>query len=472
MSRSQAIFKNTTIQMAGRAVGLILGVVTLGIMTRALGVASFGSYTTAFSFLQLFGFLVDFGLTLTTVAMISEDEEDAPRVLGAIVAIRTMGAAIFLGLAPILALAFPYPPEVRIGIGVGALAFFALAVSQIYTGIFQWKLRMGYSVAAEVVGKVVILGATALAAWHGWGVPGMMVALGLGNVVAFLILKTAAQRLVAVRLNLNRALARKILSRSWPIGISIAFNLIYLRADVLVLAHYRSASEVGLYGAAYKAIDVIQVFPFLIMGLILPFMVRAIRNHDLHDFRRITDRTFSVFALAIIPLVAAMAVLGRPFMQLVAGSDFAQSGPLLAVLVVAASSVFFGALFGHAIIALDLQRRMVWAYAADAVLSLVLYFIFIPRFGAWGAAGVTIFSELFIALINFVVVSRKTAFIPSLASAGKALAAAILMATALFFTAAWPVLARIALGAAVYGVGIVLFRAVDRATLRMLIHRT
>ena len=286
MSKTRAILHNSAIQMTGRGASMVLGVVTLGLMTRALGPAEFGYYTTAFSFLQFFGFLVDFGLTLTTVAMVSEDEARAPKILGAMLSLRAISAAIFLGLAPVVALAFPYPHEVRLAILFGTIAFFSLAVSQIFNGIFQWKLKMVAATIAEVVSKMGTLAVTFLVYLHGGSVVAMIGALVAGNVLQVTLLYFFSRHEVRVEPNLNRKLLREIISRSWPIGVSVAFNLIYLRADVIILSLFRSPTEVGFYGAAYKAVDVITVLPFMFMGLILPFMVRAFAKGDLDDLKK------------------------------------------------------------------------------------------------------------------------------------------------------------------------------------------
>lgn len=460
MSRSRAIIQNTAIQMSGRAASMVLGVVTLGLMTRTLGPTQFGYYATAFSFLQLFGFLVDLGLTLTTVAMIAEDEDRAPRVMGTILSLRMISSAIFLGIAPLVALLFPYPHEVKIAIAIGTLAFFSLALSQIYQGVFQWRLKMIPATIADMGAKIGTLAVTVAIYWLGGGIVAMMVALVTGNAIQLGLLKIFSRTLIRPRLNLDPKLLREIISRSWPIGLGTAFNLIYLRADVIILSLYRGPAEVGLYGAAYKAVDVITVLPFLFMGLVLPFMVRAWTANDRNDFRKILDRTFSVFMLGVIPMIAGTAILGRPLMTLAAGKNFADAGSFLVVLIIAAGTVFFGSLFGHAIVAMGLQRKTVWIYAVDAVISLGLYMLLIPRFGAWGAAGVTIFSELFIAIAAFAVVALKTGFRPSAGPILKSFGATILMLGLLWATPSWPFIPRALTAAAIYGVLLMLFRAV------------
>src|SRR5689334_15249734 len=88
MSRTAAIAKNTIVQTVGRTIGTVLGLLTLGVMTRYLGAAGYGAFTTVTSFLQFFGILVDFGLSLTTVAMLSEAGVDRDKVSSNIFTLR------------------------------------------------------------------------------------------------------------------------------------------------------------------------------------------------------------------------------------------------------------------------------------------------------------------------------------------------------------------------------------------------
>src|SRR5512142_1309213 len=126
MSLSRAIASNTATQIAGKFIGNLLGIITIGVMTRALGRTGYGEFTTAISFLQFFGILVDFGLTLPMTRMISDGRADEGKVASNIFTLRLLSGAVFFGLAPLLALAFPYGPCVKSAIALGALSFFAM----------------------------------------------------------------------------------------------------------------------------------------------------------------------------------------------------------------------------------------------------------------------------------------------------------------------------------------------------------
>ncbi|MEY4744345.1 MAG: hypothetical protein RL272_290 [Candidatus Parcubacteria bacterium] len=468
MSLSRAIASNTVTQIAGKFLGNLFGIITIGVMTRALGRIGYGEFTTAISFLQFFGILVDFGLTLTMTRMISDERADESRVASNIFTLRLLSAVAFFGLAPVLALAFPYAPPVKTSIAIGALSFFAMACSQVLTGIFQKHLATGRAAVADVAGRAVLLAGAILAAARGTGLLGFVAAFVIANAAQFSLSFLFARKFARIRLAFDLATWGAIIRESWPIGVSIAFNLIYLKGDVIILSLTRSQAEVGLYGAAYKVLDVITVIPMIFMGLVLPILASAWSGGRREDFTRRLGKSFDALSLIALPLAFGTAPVAADLMRLVAGDQFAAAGPFLTVLMLAGAAVFWSALFGHAVVAIGMQRKMIAAYAADAALSLGLYAWAVPRYGGLGAAWVTVFSEAFIAAVTAWAVMHAVRHAPPMRTFGLALAASALMAAAVVAAAPFHVLLRIGLGMAVYAVLLAAFGVLKKETFAFL----
>ncbi|HTK05021.1 MAG TPA: flippase [Candidatus Eisenbacteria bacterium] len=468
MSVARAIASNTAIQVAGKFAGNVLGILTIAIMTRALGRDGYGAFTTAISFLQFFGILVDFGLTLTMVRMVSEERADVPKVASNIFTLRLASGAVFFGLAPVLALAFPYPPEVKTAIAIGALSFFAMTSSQVLTGIFQKHLATGRAALADVSGRAVLLAGAWLAATRGAGLLAFIAAFVAANLVQLAITFVSARKFAAIGLAFDLSLWRKIVRESWPIGVSIAFNLIYLKGDVIILSLTRSQGEVGLYGASYKVLDVITVIPMIFMGLVLPQLTAAWSAGKKDDFARKLGKAFDAMSVLALPLAFGTFAVASDLMAFVAGPEFAASGPFLAVLMLAGAAVFWSALFGHTVVALGLQRKMIVAYAADAALSLALYVWAVPRFGGLGAAWVTVFSETFIMVVTAWAVIAKTGLKPPGRVFVRCAAASACMAGVVALAAPYHVIVRIIVGAVVYAVLLSAFGVLTRERLSFL----
>ncbi|MEK7072910.1 MAG: flippase [Patescibacteria group bacterium] len=445
--------KNTYVQFAARGIGTALGVVAIALLTRTLGPVGFGAYTTVTSFLQIFGVLVDFGLTIVGLQLLSEPGADEGRVLGNVLGVRLVTAIIFLGIAPLAVLFFPYPQEVKVGVAFTTLSFLALAIHQIITTLFQKRLQMRAAAAAELAGRVALVILVGLAAWFSWGFYGMLVATTVANILQLAVALFAANRMVPIRIRYEPAYWKHILTLSWPIGVSIAFNLIYLRADAVILSLTRSQGELGLYGAAYRVIDVLTVLPFLLMGLVLPRLVAAVKTGDTARFGALMARAARFLLAAILPICFGGLVLADQVMIAVSGEAFAPSGMFLAVLLFGVAMIFWGTVYSHAVVALGLQRTMLPFYALNAALALVLYIWLIPRFGGPAAAWITVLSETTIAIAAAVVVRRKMPMPLPLGNATRIILAAALMAAALWLTLRTiplPLLVSLPLGGLLY----------------------
>lgn len=406
MSATRSVAKNTVIQIIGKGISTALGIAVIALVTRTLLPEGFGQYTKVITFLSFFGIVADLGLTLITAQMISEKGADENKIVSSILSFRIVSAFILFSLAPFVALLTPYTASVKWGIAIAAWSFFFVSVTQTMVGIFQKHLVMHFPMIAENLGRLALLGVTAYAVWSGKNLLWFLGAVVIGNIVNFIVVQHYARRYVQLRLAWDRAIIREMWRRSLPIAISIIFNLIYLKADMLILSFVRPDVDIGLYGAAYRVIDILMMVPVMLMGLILPIASAAWSAHDGERVRRVIQKTFDAFILYSVPVVCGGWLIARALMTLIAGAGFAAADKPLRILLLAFFCATISTLFGHFIVALQRQRGVVWVYATDAVLSLAAYLIFIPTFGMVAAAWSTVGSELYAAIVLGIIVFR------------------------------------------------------------------
>lgn len=450
MSLTTQIAKNTATQFIGKGIGMAAMVATVAIMTRTLGTAGFGHYVTALAVLQVAFILVDFGLQMTAVTMIADPRKNPAVMLGNLVGLRLATA---LGMAAAVSVGVwttAYPPAVKLAVATLSASFVAVDLIAVLTGLFQFRLRMGSVAVAEMVGKVVQLGLVSWAAAAGGNLQTIIGVIVFSSGLHAGWLWIAARRMLAFQLRFDWHVWRQILTATWPLALTIAFNLIYFKMDTVILSITRSAEEVGWYGAPYRILELGINLGYLFLGLLLPVMSRAAASGETGRMTQLLQRGFDAIAAVALPMLAGGVILSTRLMVLVAGPEFAASGPLLSVLLVATAEILVAAVFGYGIVALGRQRQMIPYFAANAVVSLAAYLWLIPRFGAAAAAWLTVGSELVILASSLLVLHRATGFLPRLAIAGKAAGASAAMAAVLLFTAALPVVISIALGGAVY----------------------
>ncbi len=434
MNLSTKVAYNTIIQVVSKILSTILGLVAIAMITRYLGQTGFGEYTAAITFISYFAIFADLGLTLVTVQLISQPNANQDKILGNLFALRLVSALILLGLAPLIVLLFPYSAAVKISVAITAFSFLFIALNQILVGLYQKHLRMDKVAIAEVVSRIILVVGTYLALKIDSGLIGIMLATVAASAVSFLIHYLYSFSFARIKLCFDFSYWAKIINKSWPLAITITLNLIYLKTDILLLSILKRPSdigiiaEVGIYGAAYKVIDVLATFPFMFAGIILPILTTLWSKQDKDGFNTVLQKSFNVMVIIAIPLIIGTQFVASELMTLVAGKDFFVSGPILQILIGAVGLIFFGNMFAHAIIAIDKQRKIILAYLLTAVTSVIGYLIFIPRFSYLGAAWVTIYSEFVVAIVSAWLVWRYTKFCPRFDIFLKSLIASIAMA--------------------------------------------
>ncbi len=433
MSLSLKIAFNALAQFSGKIVATILGLFSVALMTRYLGTEGFGQYTTIITFLSFFAIVADMGLTLISAQMLSQPKANREKILGNLMSFRLISAFILIVIAPLSVFLFPYDEIVKKGVILTSFSFVFIALNQVLTGFFQYKLRADKISLAEVIGRTVLL-AGVFATWHfQLGLSGILAATVLASFINFFWLLLAARRFIKFKLEIDLNFWHQLIKKSWPLAVTIILNLLYLKTDTLILSLIKSQTEVGIYGASYKVIDILVTIPFMFAGIILPLLVRALTRNKQEHFKDIMQKSLNIMLTLAWPLIFGAQILSSKIMILVAGPDFADSGPVLRILILAASLIFISCIFAHGIIAIEKQKKVIGAYIFTAVTSVIAYLIFIPTYSYFGAAWVTVYSEFSILVASAYVIWHYTKFVPNLEIFWKSLLASLFMLTILYY---------------------------------------
>lgn len=338
MSETRAIAWNTGSQAVGKIISTLIGVVSISLMTRQLGQTGFGYYSTAIAFFQIFAIMLDLGINVMLVQILGEhkgDEAYENKAVSATMTFRIVTGLVILGAAPFIGLLFPYAWEVKAAIFALWMSFFSASLNQVVIGVQQRHFKMHIVAISEILGRAILLVGLLIAIWSGLGLVPISIFISVGSVANLVMNWWIARRYASFRWNPDFAFWKMLLKRSWPIGVSILFNLAYFKADTIVLSLARSPEEVGIYGAAYRVLEILVTFPFMLAGIMLPLMANAWAKHDRTRFTHLLRQSFSVMLLIALPMALGIMVMGGPAMVFIAGPEFAASGEILKILAVA-----------------------------------------------------------------------------------------------------------------------------------------
>ncbi len=466
---TRKIAHNTIVQIAGKVISTALGLLALGMMTRYLGQEKFGWYITAISFLQFAGIIIDFGLTPVTAQMLSEPNTDKTKLIQNLFGFRLLTATVCFVLAPGIALFFPYPPEVKAAIALSAISFIGISLNQILTGFYQTELKMHISALADLVGRVVLVVGMWLLIYKQVSFLPIIILIVLSNLVQTAYLWIRAIDLTKIGFQFDWIEWKKIIARMWPIAISIIFNVVYLRGDVILLSIYKSQNEVGLYGSAYRVLDIISQLGMLMMGVMLPLMASAWSRGLKDEFAKWYQKSFDMLMFFAIPVTVGTILLSEKIMMLVGGNEFSSASVILRLLSLAVFGVYLGAVFGHAAVALNKQKQTMWIYLSDAALTLTGYLLFIPRYGTTGAAWMSVFSELYAGILLFITISYFSKIKLKLNTLTKILFSSFIMSLVISKIENNPLFVTIPIGMVTYAAILIATKGISLSTLKEII---
>jgi O-antigen/teichoic acid export membrane protein len=401
MFNTRKIAYNTIIQIIGKAANVLIGVFAISYLTRYLSPDGFGKYTTVLTFLQMFGIFLDFGLYIVLLQEFSKPDIDRSFSFSNVMTMRIISGLSFFVIAPAIGLFFPYPSIIKWGIFLTSFSFFLISINQVYSAVFQREMKMHKVVLAETIGKIFFLGAILFFIYIQGNLLLVLMANNIHALVFFLFLAFSARKYVKYKWTINLKYWKKILILSWPIALTTVLNLIYFKADTLFLSLFKPASDVGFYGAPYKILEVITSLPHLILGLVLPIFAFYWFQKDYDNFKKSFQKIFNLFIVLTLGMITIFTAEARGIINFIAGEDYQSSIGILQILIWPTAFIFFSSLFNYGIIAIEKQKETIKYFFITAMVALTGYLIFIPPYGYWGAALMTLGAEALITIFSY-----------------------------------------------------------------------
>lgn len=156
-----------------------------------------------------------------------------------------------------------------------------------------------------------------------------------------------------------------------------------------MLSRLRTPEEVGLYAAALRMIVLCQEVPKSIQMNLLPPLA-SLYPESMAAFRLLIERTAKYLLIYAFPVALGILVLAPDIMVMVFGAPFLPAVPILRILAVSLLPFGLMKLFGNVLVATHYPWVDFATICMGVIVNLVLNVIFIPMYGAMGAAYTTL----------------------------------------------------------------------------------
>jgi O-antigen/teichoic acid export membrane protein len=382
VNKSARILLNTSYQLAGRAIVLLLSLVTLSLTAKYLGPTSYGLLTTALVFISFFTAFVDFGATSVILRDAANDRE---KLLSLVRSYLGMSLTYALPLVLVMIVAglliYPHAPnDLRLGLIILPLsAVFGTIISS-YNPLLQADIRLGVPALAEVVTKFVNLGLIILLINQRASLIWFYVMIALLPAIGAIYVAYAVYRHYGlIRPTFDTKIWRYLVRSSLPIGMSLIVFALYLKADAFILSKLVSPEQVGIYGIAYRVIEAVSSVPgFFITAAFATLAASYADKANPEKFNQLVRRSISLMLLVAIPMFIGGLIVAPKLIRAIAGDEFSGAVTPLIILLGATSISFVNAVWGNVLIIAQRQKFLFVYSLINLVFNIVLNLALIP----------------------------------------------------------------------------------------------
>ena len=382
---------STTSVLSSNLLVALLGAVSLRLMTTKLGPSQYGDFVASVSFVASAMLIADLGVNAITGREITKNPEHAASILGHNLGLRLTLSVLFVPIVSFLGfLAYPgSDATIRYCVVIAACAVPFDALRSVCLGYFVAGVRNHVTAAISLAQQVIFVGGIVAALWIGWGVTACVYAYLVSTAVTGVMTFYATRRNIRFRPRFHLRRWRAIVAQSFSIGIIQIINLLYLKADLIILSIISTPTNVGIYGVAYAIITFFLLVPSIFMTSLLPAMTTARES----DLAKIVDRALRYLAAAGVLVAAGTICFGDQVIRVLAGDKFATAGVPLSILAVSCIFSYLNAALGFASVARNRHHKMIVVSLLGLAVNVITNIIVIPIYGINGAATANLFSE-------------------------------------------------------------------------------
>lgn len=378
---------------------MALSVISAALLTRHLGVARFGGYTTVISLVGVISSITDAGMAnLGTREYVVRTGADREALMRDLLALRLTLTLLGVLIAAAFALAAGYGAPLVLGTVLAALSVVALVLQHTFSIPLMTDLRLGVVSALEVARQAITVVLIVILILLRAGVlPLLAVALA----TSLLLLPPTA---VLVRGRISTRLVLR--PRRWMVllRLTVAFSLasaastIYLYTAQILTSLVASSHQSGLFSASFRVFIAIAAVPGLLVGITLPVLARAAARDDRARLAYALQRTFEVSLIIGVGALLGVVVGAGFIIEVVAGPKFAGAAGALRLEGVALLASFVLAVWGFGLLSLHRHRAMLLANLAALAVSAGLTVLLAKAHGARGAALASVCGETTLAI--------------------------------------------------------------------------
>ncbi len=398
---------NTFYQIGGRVVSSGVSFLITLFIAQKMGVGIYSDYAKITAYVSLFYLFADFGLN----AIFLQREKAYYKHLFYLRILMCVGIIVISDLISILLpynahSAIGFSNSVKFGIFLFSFTIFTEGILNSSLALFQRNLIYKYSFISTAIGSLATLVCLILFTFYSNSLFGILVAFLIGAVIeSGLSVFFAKEKILPIEFDLE--FSKGVIKESYPIALMLVFNLIYFRADMLILSSLKPSLDVAVYNLAYSFFDFLIAIPLFLSNVLYVSILRDVKTLNIKKINKYL-LTFIAFSLPITIFI----FIASPLLRYIKES-FELSSLALRILVSFLPVFFMTSILQWILIALKKQRFLAHVYLWLALINIVLNYIFIPSYSFVASAIITGVCETIVLILLYFKLWREVKYVKS-----------------------------------------------------------
>lgn len=390
--------KNAGWALFSRVFTMIIGFVATIFVVRYLGPENYGHLSYAISLVALFGIISSLGTPYIFSRELLLHPEKRNQLMGSAVALHLIGGTLSAFACALFAYFYLEDDVSRLAVLILSSTLIFSTYSPIVVE-FTAKVEQKYISYVTMTVVLLLNFLKFLVIYSDQGVLWFVTILLVEPIIYALAYLYFSHSRHGSIFNWTYELSgvKNLFLASWPFIFLIGFTTIYTRIDQVMLKHFISATEVGIYDAAVRLSELWLFIPVTIAVSLYPAIVNARKTNTLEYHKRLWILLLLVIFLSLI-IIIPLIIIARPLILFLYGPAFISSLPVFYIYIWSGIFVAIGTVTHHFLITENKRRVIIYTSCASAAANILLNYLLIPTYGGAGAAYATLISYGFLMI--------------------------------------------------------------------------
>ena len=382
----EKVVRNVVWAVTGKVVTLLGGLLVGIFVARYLGPEQYGLMSYVMSYVALFQVLASFGMDQIEIREESKTPEEKDKIIGTAFALKIGFAAITIGLVCLTAWLFEADSFTKWMIMLYSLSMVMNSFGVIrnyFTSLVWNEYVVKTEISRTLIGAGIKVGLLLLEAPLVWFIAAMLFDTML---IAGGYLVSYRSKIDSVRKwQFDKETAKYLIKQSFPLLLSGAAVVVYQKIDQVMLGNMLDKVAVGYYAVAATFANIIGFIPTILAQTITPILVRTY-EFDKTEYQKKAQLFINTSTWIIILVCIIVCALSYPLIRYTYGLQYMAAIPLLQITIFKEIGYSMAQTSGTMIITENIQKVVVFRNLIGCLTCIILNYLFIPLFGAIGAA--------------------------------------------------------------------------------------